>query len=988
MNKKFSTLLASFLLAGGMTTANATVITDADVVAGGQYYYLEQVAALTGTTWAETFKANDQSGENFVIAYDYELKQCVLTAREDGNYANYWRVVKRTVNGVEYYQLISANGNTFSVKLGETTINAFDIPSRKFTLDNGEEADVNGLSFTIKGKTYYLTAGEKLADGVFAIKAIDTANGARGFDFTYAPGTAYSSSYLNQYNGKDAGFSLGIGFLNSENNDKWEAYSDLQANVFGTTLKASVSADKDYSSKIPAISGDGYYLKSGNNYLVLTTTAWSEFNINPTGENNFGLAFTTMSASDLATQLEKDQNGVDKAAPKIKAIKFQISSNVNDGGYVEVAALDADNKAVGELYVFNFNGKQYLTVKDAQTLKDADYNTEDGKTYVKLGNWNNFDWSKFATAPAYYSFVNKKTGEVLGVTGCSGEMKSAWLPATEVQSNMPEGLWAMPKAGLFVNREAEVVYNMNGYRWEVVDASKNLYKIEGVEIYVTPYTLDKVEEGYGAFATKDAKYNLGVYSPVWKGTAYFAENHADSHQIGLDTNIENASVWTLVANTNTQKVNTIYGNMYQGTDSLYVKHDLYWYGTLNGVKGWHTTTDTLKAVTYKVKNANGEYITYDNSEGVYTCSESEAVNFVFKKVGDTYNMIVVDLPVNASKTSSQETSAPNAKFVWTKVYGGDSATDGLLAQTCAYERTENDLISVTAIDAPEYLKLNMGDVIKIFRSEYADEQSNVLYEKGKFLGVGNAVEFAGINPALYVDTAYTDSYRPEYLLAVDVEQVLMEESCEIPGHPHAEADTLFGRFLVSFADSAIVETNIHANEWLYDGEAKLGFVEGFHTANNLELPATKAKIGVRTSDPKFGKYAFRIVDNSTDAFVIETAHKVIEVGGKVTTGYIRIVNGNVVVTTDINEAEVFNLTATDQTPTANETIAASAVTVVAGEGNVTIAGAAGKKVVIANILGQTIANTVLTSDNATIAAPAGVVVVAVEGEAAVKAIVK
>ena len=34
------------------------------------------------------------------------------------------------------------------------------------------------------------------------------------------------------------------------------------------------------------------------------------------------------------------------------------------------------------------------------------------------------------------------------------------------------------------------------------------------------------------------------------------------------------------------------------------------------------------------------------------------------------------------------------------------------------------------------------------------------------------------------------------------------------------------------------------------------------------------------------------------------------------------------------------------------------------------------------------ANTVITSDNATIAAPQGVVVVAVEGEEAVKAIVK
>ena len=62
--------------------------------------------------------------------------------------------------------------------------------------------------------------------------------------------------------------------------------------------------------------------------------------------------------------------------------------------------------------------------------------------------------------------------------------------------------------------------------------------------------------------------------------------------------------------------------------------------------------------------------------------------------------------------------------------------------------------------------------------------------------------------------------------------------------------------------------------------------------------------------------------------------------------------------------------------------------VIAGNGQITIAGAQGKKVVVSNILGQTVANTVVASDNATIAAPAGVVVVAVEGEAAVKAIVK
>lgn len=77
-----------------------------------------------------------------------------------------------------------------------------------------------------------------------------------------------------------------------------------------------------------------------------------------------------------------------------------------------------------------------------------------------------------------------------------------------------------------------------------------------------------------------------------------------------------------------------------------------------------------------------------------------------------------------------------------------------------------------------------------------------------------------------------------------------------------------------------------------------------------------------------------------------------------------------------------------EAPTANEGVEVAAIKVIAGEGNVTIAGAQGKKVVISNILGQVVANTVVSSDNATIAAPQGIVVVAVEGEEAVKAIVK
>ena len=92
--------------------------------------------------------------------------------------------------------------------------------------------------------------------------------------------------------------------------------------------------------------------------------------------------------------------------------------------------------------------------------------------------------------------------------------------------------------------------------------------------------------------------------------------------------------------------------------------------------------------------------------------------------------------------------------------------------------------------------------------------------------------------------------------------------------------------------------------------------------------------------------------------------------------------------TDKNSAMKFTITAGD--PPSNESVAdgAAGVKVIGGNGIVEIQGAAGKKVVISNILGKVVAETILASDNATIAVPAGIIAVAVEGENAVKTIVK
>ncbi len=75
-------------------------------------------------------------------------------------------------------------------------------------------------------------------------------------------------------------------------------------------------------------------------------------------------------------------------------------------------------------------------------------------------------------------------------------------------------------------------------------------------------------------------------------------------------------------------------------------------------------------------------------------------------------------------------------------------------------------------------------------------------------------------------------------------------------------------------------------------------------------------------------------------------------------------------------------------PTANEGVSATEVKIIATDGAINIKNAAGKNVVISTILGQIVANEVLTSDNATISVPAGIAIVSVDGEEAVKVSVR
>ena len=244
------------------------------------------------------------------------------------------------------------------------------------------------------------------------------------------------------------------------------------------------------------------------------------------------------------------------------------------------------------------------------------------------------------------------------------------------------------------------------------------------------------------------------------------------------------------------------------------------------------------------------------------------------------------------------------------------------------------------------------------------------------------------------------------------------------------------KLLVSFADSAEAKDVVKGEELYHFGKYhRVGFVDAveqdsvlYILGEHFENVATKdlsmedikkvvkginLKVAVTEDTHHNYTWSFRYIDpakaaNEVEedrAFLIES--NVEPKGNKgesiapTNAAWLKNQN-NCLVLSDPEESEfeeaktggdnalIFNIEkgSADDMATDNEEIATSEVTVIAGEGYVTIAGAAGKKVVVSNILGQVVANTVITSDNATIAAPAGVVVVAVEGEEAVKAIIK
>lgn len=359
----------------------------------------------------------------------------------------------------------------------------------------------------------------------------------------------------------------------------------------------------------------------------------------------------------------------------------------------------------------------------------------------------------------------------------------------------------------------------------------------------------------------------------------------------------------------------------------------------------------------------------------------------------------------------------------------------------------DDIDAFALVDASRDLYQNVDDLsgktVKIYR-ERQGNSTECLYENStsgfNFLGIGTGTDFKpgeNFTTALYLH-AIGGEHMPQYMLGVAVDSVKNGKWCDRHGYnptcsgehfePVDYEGYLYGRFLVNLNDStdnAYMLNNVYTRLAFMEGAIKDGVFYQVNAGNGHTLASLSKEYGViapadfndntklvpttLTKDVHANcLFSLRKITDDGEDFLLETNLDNVSGIGSFKGAWVKIENGVPVLAKSaqevggshdgdeakveelVKQAQVFKLKdAEGEVATDNETItSATAVTVIADNGSIRVLNAAGKVIKVTNVLGQALAETVAASDDVKINVPSGIVVVAVEGEAAVKAIVK
>ena len=936
MNKKFSTLVAGLALCTAFT-ANAKV-------ENGKVYQL-----------------TNEDGKYLSVTESYTKTDSLILAdaptadiKNTDYQKSLWKVTYRFVSLANTWAYTLTNSAT----------------GRVLTLDKQAEWNFkNEGAFIAPENVTAVTLSAQLDNKtVVSIIAKDDVEAERTDIVTLEKGTAVSASAINFTVAAPAKINMTADLLNNK-------YGSPFALTFDKNLDGNPLAGKElFATDIDGL--DGYVTlqdRTTGKYLVVDSTSWSS---NLSSEKFWKLTVDAQpkdeaAAADKATGVTAGtilENGRAKELYAFKVVldpsdnskmilypyATPVYKGANDTEKKSKMCYDMEVAANGEMIAFgNFAGTEKLTIwtKDAAKCTFAEVKlptTLDPEYTYFVKDMNNAKSDEDHSA-------NKNKGKYYVFSFCENGTVHAGA-VTEV----PTALWYLTETNNLAN-----MWNTNSTRGgaiiRVIDDAKAIYSFgtDTVQLVKGPKVEDAQELAYKKVSKEDLvngalsfrlKSDLleNLYVTVKDGKLYVAAGELASAYRFKVEEVELDEANSTVAES-------------------------------NGVKVYkYNVTDRLGKATLCSKNENGtDYYLMgepDVENGVYPVT----LSFLSTGVENEYKLV-----------SSSE---------YTEEYGYYGSAISALAgsgmlYTASWCNTENITFEFAKKDAPTYATLNIGHVQITSYTE--DDNKMIASQKDGF-----AVLKAEGQSILKSDVYTHDSLT----LWLDTACLTFEETMPLyylSTNAFAEEGVKTRNYLMNTLDSA--EVKGYAYEAAGAEAVRAAFIAGSVcgidsiaikgdtiNAMNLNPAAVAFEVAAEYSDEAYKILSVQeYLNPAYDEEAAEEQGEEYDVEKYLPrNAYLAHLNNVVYWTTDPEQAEVFKVMTTS-TPTSNDKIAAeSAISVIANDGTVTIQGAAGKSVVISNILGKVVAETVLSSDNATIAVPAGIVAVAVEGEAAVKVVVK
>ena len=936
MNKKFSTLVAGLALCTAFT-ANAKV-------ENGKVYQL-----------------TNEDGKYLSVTESYTKTDSLILAdaptadiKNTDYQKSLWKVTYRFVSLANTWAYTLTNSAT----------------GRVLTLDKQAEWNFkNEGAFIAPENVTAVTLSAQLDNKtVVSIIAKDDVEAERTDIVTLEKGTAVSASAINFTVAAPAKINMTADLLNNK-------YGSPFALTFDKNLDGNPLAGKElFATDIDGL--HGYVTlqdRTTGKYLVVDSTSWSS---NLSSEKFWKLTVDAQpkdeaAAADKATGVTAGtilENGRAKELYAFKVVldpsdnskmilypyATPVYKGANDTEKKSKMCYDMEVAANGEMIAFgNFAGTEKLTIwtKDAAKCTFAEVKlptTLDPEYTYFVKDMNNAKSDEDHSA-------NKNKGKYYVFSFCENGTVHAGA-VTEV----PTALWYLTETNNLAN-----MWNTNSTRGgaiiRVIDDAKAIYSFgtDTVQLVKGPKVEDAQELAYKKVSKEDLvngalsfrlKSDLleNLYVTVKDGKLYVAAGELASAYRFKVEEVELDEANSTVAES-------------------------------NGVKVYkYNVTDRLGKATLCSKNENGtDYYLMgepDVENGVYPVT----LSFLSTGVENEYKLV-----------SSSE---------YTEEYGYYGSAISALAgsgmlYTASWCNTENTTFEFAKKDAPTYATLNIGHVQITSYTE--DDNKMIASQKDGF-----AVLKAEGQSILKSDVYTHDSLT----LWLDTACLTFEETMPLyylSTNAFAEEGVKTRNYLMNTLDSA--EVKGYAYEAAGAEAVRAAFIAGSVcgidsiaikgdtiNAMNLNPAAVAFEVAAEYSDEAYKILSVQeYLNPAYDEEAAEEQGEEYDVEKYLPrNAYLAHLNNVVYWTTDPEQAEVFKVMTTS-TPTSNDKIAAeSAISVIANDGTVTIQGAAGKSVVISNILGKVVAETVLSSDNATIAVPAGIVAVAVEGEAAVKVVVK